>query len=247
MTDYAVYRLNTKEKLLFLSLTAGALTGIGYLFYDVLWGALLTLPVCLAISPYLKRLLAERRRKELRDQFRDALYSFSASFATGRYLTEALGEARKYLTGIYGEQAVLVREFGEMYRLITGAGASEVDVWQDLARRTRLEDIADLAAVFRACRDAGGDLVRAVDKASGVLAEKMAVEKEIRTMSAQRRYEGRLIGIMPLVIIVFLRLSAPGYLDVLYRTVAGRLLMSAALLLMILSYVMTERITAIRI
>ena len=64
MTDYAVYRLNTKEKLLFLSLTAGALTGIGYLFYDVLWGALLTLPVCLAISPYLKRLLAERRRKE---------------------------------------------------------------------------------------------------------------------------------------------------------------------------------------
>ncbi|MFQ7736477.1 MAG: type II secretion system F family protein, partial [Emergencia timonensis] len=63
----------------------------------------------------------------------------------------------------------------------------------------------------------------------------------------QKKYEGRIITIMPVAIILFLQIMSPDYLQVMYSTAAGRILMSLALAAIVIAYFMIERITSIEV
>ena len=52
---------------------------------------------------------------------------------------------------------------------------------------------------------------------------------------------------MPVVIILFLQMMSPDYLEVMYTTAAGRILMSLALGAIVFAYWMIERITDIEV
>ena len=191
--------------------------------------------------------LARKRRLLIRDQFRDVLYSFSASFATGRHMREAMKEALPYVSDIHGKDSVMAVELKNMVALLESTGEGELKLWQDFAVRSGLEDVMDFASVFRACRDTGGDLVSAASRAAEVISEKITLEAEIKTMASQRKFEGRIIGIMPALMIGFLRMTSPGYMDAMYKTLFGRLVMTSALFLMGFAIYLTEKITEIRV
>ena len=52
---------------------------------------------------------------------------------------------------------------------------------------------------------------------------------------------------MPVFIIVFLQVISPNYLNVMYETITGRFLMTAALIVTAAAFVVIERITSIEI
>jgi len=52
---------------------------------------------------------------------------------------------------------------------------------------------------------------------------------------------------MPILILIFLRLNSPGYLDPLYHTAAGLCVMAGALLALAASFVWSNRIMEIEI
>ena len=126
-------------------------------------------------------------------------------------------------------------------------GETDIGVWEAFAAKSGLEDAADFTQVFRACRETGGNMIRAVNKAASVIGEKISVETEIKTMISQKKLEGRIITAMPVGIVIFLQAVSPDYLSVMYCTFAGRILMSAALLTVAGAYVLIERITSIEV
>ena len=134
-----------------------------------------------------------------------------------------------------------------MTRKIKEASVSEVALWEDLALRSGLEDIDDFAAVFSACRDSGGNIVSAVDRAAGIIVDKINIENEMRTLFSQKKSEGRMVGIMPIVMISFLRITSPGYLEVMYSTLIGRILMTISIIGEIYAILLIEKITKIEI
>lgn len=247
MTDYRKYRLNRKELAVLLTASAVLCLGLGELFYGTLLPAVLTPAAFFALKPLLEKVLAAKRRERLRAAFKDTLYSFSATFSTGGHMGEAIRDAAGYLETIYGENCDMVRELRTMDALLRGIGADEAPLWYDLAERSGIGDLTEFAAVYHACRDTGGNLIYAVDKAAEVIGDKIEVENEIRSMSAQKKLEGRIIGVLPPVLILFLRASSPGYMSVMYETLIGRLLMTAAIGATVFALVMTERITKIEV
>lgn len=80
-----------------------------------------------------------------------------------------------------------------------------------------------------------------------ILNDKMSIEKEIKTLVAQKKLEGKIITVMPLCVIIFLNIISPDYLQVLYSTFAGRIVMTLALAGMATAYLMTERLTDIEV
>ena len=134
-----------------------------------------------------------------------------------------------------------------MLRKMKETGATDISVWEDFASRSGISDIEDFTQVFRAVRETGGNLVLAVNRAAAVIGDKIAIETEIKTMISQKKLEGRLITAMPIFIVLFLQLTSPDYLAVMYESLAGKILMSLALLATVLAYVMIERITAIEV
>ncbi|HZK88432.1 MAG TPA: hypothetical protein VFC27_04680, partial [Anaerovoracaceae bacterium] len=97
--------------------------------------------------------------------------------------------------------------------------------------------------VYAICKETGGDMEKAIVKTSQIIMEKMNIEKEMRVLSAQKKFEGKLISIMPILVIIFLRITSPSYLEPLYATLAGKIIMSLSLIGMGYAYYLTEKIT----
>lgn len=243
MTDYRNYILTKKEKRNAGILIALALAAVSILFFKS--------PVLILLLPFvLKRgwefyadYCKRKRQKTLLREFRDFLFSLSTAFATGRHMTEAMKEAKIALDHIYGRQGLMSREICQMLKAIEETGESDLKVFTAFADRTGLEDIQLLAEVYGACRETGGDMAAAVHKAAALLTEKINIEMEIQTMLLQKKLEGTIITVMPAAMIVLLLWISPDYLEPMYSSVAGRLMMTLALILNVFAYFWMEKMT----
>lgn len=246
-TDYSRYELSKAEKKKLLAGLVGAMAIVGVIFYDSIFFAAVAVFMFRPAQRVVERFLAKKRLDGLRLQFKDFLYCLSSSLATGRHMEESLEEARKELLTMYKSDDSIILETEYMLHSIRDAGKPDIVALEDFAARARVEDIDIFVQVYRACRETGGDLISAVNKSAAVIGEKITIENEIQVMSSQKKFEGKIITAMPVGIILFLRVMSPDYLSIMYESLAGRLMMTAALAATIGAYALIERITEIEV
>ncbi len=190
---------------------------------------------------------AEKRRALLTTQFKDLLYSLSASIAANIQIPEALESGLESLRMLHDENTPLILELKYMVRNIKENRESDIHILLDFAKRSYCEDIDNFVQVYMACRTTGGNLEKVIKSTTEILIDKINIESEIRTLTAQKKFEGNIISLMPFVILLFLNLFSPDYLEPLYTTMSGRLIMTAALAGLGLAFYMTERLTDIEV
>ena len=245
--DYSVYVPEAREKVYVITAGYICIFLIALLFYhSILLAGVAGLLAFFLLEPY-SEYKAKKRKELLLLQFKDLLYSLSASIASGRQMNSALVNAYEDLSLIYREDTPMLKELSFMARGMINNHQSEEELLSDFAKRTGLEDIRNFVDVFRACRVTGGDMERVIANASEVLMEKMAIEREIRTLTAQRQFEGRIISLMPIVVVLFLNIFSPDYLAVMYESAQGRILMSLALAGIFLAYRIMMKMTDIEV
>lgn len=247
MKSYSIYVLSQKERTRFLLVCGLGLFAAAYLFYhSLILSVLFSTLSYPCLKPY-SGYLAERRRREIKEQFRDVLYSISASVSAGRQMPEALYEARENMTLIYREDAVIVSELSDMVKRLFDYREPEDDILKDFAARTCVEDISDFVDIYLTCRETGGDLIKVLAKASDMIMDKIIIEKEIRTITAQKQFEARILTAIPFIIVLFLQMASPDYLSAMYEGVKGRILMTAALGGIAAAYFWSMKLTKIEI
>lgn len=246
-TDYSNYTLSKDESVKMVTLLVLALAVIGYVFYKSLVPAAFAVILYKPCKRTYEKYMAKKLRGTLRTQFKDFLYCISASFATGRHMGESLKEAKHELGKMYSKDDAIMMEIDSMLHMMRETGAADIEVLEDFAKRAGIEDVSDFVQVFKACRETGGDMITSLNKSAAVIGEKITIENDIRVIVAQKKYEGRIITAMPLVIIVFLRIMSPDYLSVMYETLMGRILMTSALACTLAAYILIERITDIEV
>lgn len=74
---------------------------------------------------------------------------------------------------------------------------------------------------------------------------KYKIRKEIETILFQKKLEQTILCLAPMVIILFIRISAPDFLSVLYSTSVGRITMTFALILILIMKGLSEYIVKI--
>ena len=92
-----------------------------------------------------------------------------------------------------------------------------------------MNDIESFAEVFSFAKRSGGDFVKIIRTTVQKLVGKIEVEREIATVLAGKKLEGRVMSAMPITILAYMTFSSGDFLDVLYGNTAGILIMSAAL------------------
>lgn len=245
--SYLYYELNRNEKIRYLILCGLGLMTIAYLFYHSIILSLLF--SCLAypgLSRY-RSYLSEKRRKQIKEQFRDVLYSISASVSTGRQMPEALLEAEQSMKLIYNEDSLIVLELNNMVKRLNEYRESEEEILKDFALRTGIEDISDFVDIYLTCRETGGDFIRVLTKASEIIMDKITIEKEIRTITAQKQFEAKILTAIPLIILFFLQVVSPDYLSAMYDGIKGRILMTLALSSLGFAYFWSMKLTKIEV
>lgn len=226
----------------FILVGYASLFTIGQIFYgNYAFSVVCGLLIFLLFDQY-RNYLGNRRARDLRNQFCDLLYSLSASVATGRQLPSALQEAYVNLGYVYKENTPMMIELKYMTKSIADNRESEELLLSGFAERSCVDDIRNFVSVYLTCRTTGGDINQVIANASEILMQKMSIEREIRVMTSQKQFEGKIISAMPVIIIMFLNIASPGYLENLYCTMVGRLIMTLALAGILIAYILTEKI-----
>jgi tight adherence protein B len=158
-------------------------------------------------------------------------------------MPEALKEGLDALQLIYPADAPIVRELTHMTARLFQSRDDETVTLNDFADRSRSDDIRNFVDAYFICRTTGGDMEAMVVKAAGVIIDKIEIQKEIKTLTAQKRLEANVLLVLPAVILICLQVLSPAYIAALYEGLAGRLVMTAALGLTALSYFWSLHLT----
>ena len=156
------------------------------------------------------------------------LYSLKPETA-GRQMGEALVEAEQNLAVMYEAKEPIMKELRYMRINLIENKESDKVLLKDLATRSKNEDINNFVQVYATCRSMGGDLEKIIGHTSEILSDKMAIEREIKVITAQKKTEGRIISMMPLAMLLMMNIFSYSYIEPLYQTAGGRIIMTGAL------------------
>ena len=134
-----------------------------------------------------------------------------------------------------------------MVEKIKKSNATDVEVLSDFAARSGVSDVGDLVMICRTCKETGADFPEALRKGADVIGDKIALEREIRTIMSQKRFEGRIIASSPFFITALVKLVSAEYLAPLTQTQPGRVISTAALALMAAGAFSVERVNRLEI
>lgn len=235
------YRLS-KEEWAFTVLRYACLSGfVGCLFYHSFYAVLflwIFFPFFVARE---RKRLQNKRREQLREELKEFMQSMATLLRAGYALDNVLPAIQSDLERAFPKKSILAAEceLMEQRRLIN----QPVDLlFQDLSQRHDLAELKDFTQVLVIARKRGGNLVEIVTETCLQLQENMQVEREIAVMVAAKVLEQRIMLMIPFGMVAYLNVSSPGYLDCLYGSVFGILVMSVCLVIILLSYIWAERI-----
>ena len=241
LPDYTVYELTRLQKILAIAMGGLMLFGIGFLFYHNWILSLLLVPGGAYAPRLLRDYLRKRRRAALNLQFKQTLFSLSSSLSAGRSVENAFREAVQDLRMLDPEGGSdMISELNIICaRMEYGQPVEEA--LQDFSERAGMEDIERFADVFSICKRTGGDLVEVVRRTSTIIGEKLDIQQDIAVSIAQKKFEAKALLISPLLMVMFMSLTAGDYMEPMY-TGAGIAISTLALAMLFLCYLWTVKI-----
>ncbi|NLZ81057.1 MAG: type II secretion system protein F [Clostridiales bacterium] len=243
---YNKYEFSKKEWVESILIGVALILGISYLFYESFLPALILSPSMIVIVSFYKEKLKRERKEQLNIQFKDGITALSASLATGYAIENAFREAYMEVSLLYGKNSLISKEFEYMINQIQ-INITVEDILEDFARRSGLEDIENFAQIFKIAKRSGGELIQVICSTAETIAQKIDTKREIHTILSSKKYEQRIMNIIPFGIILYIKVSNPGFLDIMYETIMGRIIMSICLIIYCISYKMSESIVNINV
>ena len=244
---YTRYELSLKDRLREGAKGLGAAAIIAYTFYHSMTLFLLLGPLAAIAFPILmKPKLKDKRLWELKLQFKEAIWMLSGYLSAGLSVENAFETALPELCKLYGDRSMIATEFGTIVRGVRLNKPVE-PLLQDFARRSGLPEIRSFAEVFAIAKRSGGSLKEIIERTGGIIRDETEVSVEIKNLTASRRYEQRIMNLLPFGIIIYINVTSGGFMTVMYESLQGRLVMTACLGLIALSSYLSQRILDIRL
>lgn len=219
---------------------------ISYLFYDTWKFAILFSPYLIRYIKSWEKKTIKKRQQSFRLQFKEAIQSLSTGLNVGYSVENALVEAHKELKGMYRRDEMMLRELTYMIHQIRMNVTAE-KAFQDLAARTADEDVQTFVTVFNMAKRSGGDMMEIIRNVVHQMVDKIDVEREIQTVISAKKMELRIMTMIPVAMIVYLKLCFPEFLDVLYGNVVGIVIMSVCLAIYLIAYEIGKRMVEIEV
>ena len=214
---------------------AALITGISYLFYGTILGAILLSPYLIRYMKSWEKQTIQKKKQLFQTQFQEANLSVSAALNVGYSVENAMREAFRDLQLMYKKDDFIIKEFQYMLRQLEMNLPVEV-IWKEFSGRVEDEEVRMFVTIFAMAKRSGGDMIGIIRNTVRHISEKIEVSREIHTILTAKRLEFRIMCIVPLVMIGYLKLSFPNFVEVLYGNTLGVILMSACLLIYVLAY-----------
>lgn len=247
LIDYSKYKLNTKEIVITLIVVSIVIFGITHLFYNsiIISSIACTLSV-FALKPRAKQ-LRDKRKHTLMMQFKEAASSLASSLAAGQSIENGFKDTIRDLRMLFSDKdAYIIKEFQVINRRVEN-GENVERAFDDFANRSDLDDIKNFSDVFITCKKSGGDIVEVIKRTVDVINTKVEIQNDIKILVSQKKIEGKIITIIPFVIVAFLKYSSGDFVAPLYDfSGLGPVVMTFALCMVLLSNFISGKLMNIK-
>lgn len=240
MRDYHGYHYSVREHVRYFSEAAALILLVSYLFYHSLLAVWLILPFYPVFLKIKARQLCRQQKQELCQQFKETIFSVATALNAGYSVENAWREAMGEMIQMYGEDALMVQELRHILAHLSMNVPLE-DLLEDFARRSDLEDVSSFCQVFFFAKRSGGDFIGIIRTTANRIGKKIELQRQLAADLAARKLESRIMNVVPLVILLYLNLTSPGYFDILYKNISGICIMSVCLLVYLFAYALSER------
>ena len=210
-----------------------------FLIRDVLLG----IPVVLAgiiIPGKIKKILNDRTKKKIDDQLVDFLSGLANSISAGATLLQAIKSAsEKAMPPLSAELAEVIRE--------VQLGVPIDTALNSMSRRVGSSELNIAVVSMNVARQFGGNLSRNLAGIVCTMRERKKLKNRIKAITAQGRLSAWTITLTPFLILVVLSLMEPAMFGVMFRTVAGKLILLAGIGLSALGNYIIMKIVTIEV
>lgn len=244
--DYREYNFSGKELAVNLAMFLVLAAAVSYLFYRSVVVFIMCLPLFKVFLKIRREGCIKKRQRELSGQFLAGMQAVSVALSAGCSVENAFGEALRELRLLYEEDAMIIREFRYIVVQL-GMNRSLEELLGGLALRSGIEDIQNFADIFSAAKRTGGNLIAIIRNTVQCISQKEETRREIDTCLSAKRLEQNIMSIVPCMILVYVQLVSPGFLDVMYHNLAGILIMSVCLAVYFLAWFWGRKIVSIEV
>jgi tight adherence protein B len=226
------------ERRRLLIVGAALALGAGWLVAGPLAGMALAAGGPWAVARLL-RARRERYRRAVDAELPALALALADSLAGGHSLRGALGEATRSLSGAAGHE--LRRTNAEL-----AAGAPTEVALEAMQARVRSGRLDTVVAACLLQRRAGGDLARLLRQSARAMEEEARLTGELRAATAQARFTGLLVVLLPVGGALLAELASPGWFSGLWSSFATGWLVGIALALQLVAAALIRRLGRVR-
>ena len=261
--NYKVYYMKPIEKAIYFIIAFIVGAAVGYLFYggigkdefgnattltrilDIIIPSIVGLVAGTLYIPVRTKQLLNKKRNNLKLQFREMLDALSTSLSSGKNIVDSFKAAHDDLRIIYSEETSIIREIATIIDGINNNIEVEKSLL-DFGLRSGVEDIESFANVFETCYRKGGNIKDVIRNTQQIITEKMEVELEIQTVVAASTNEQIIMTILPICLIALIKMMSPEF-AANFVTPVGLIATTIAIIMFIAAYFVGKKILAIKI
>ena len=190
---------------------------------------------CFLLPAFVVQTLRIRRVHKIEEQLDQMVSMISNSLRAGFGLLQSLDQASQQLSPPLSSE--LLRVIHE-----TDVGATLEETLSALAERVESYDLDMIVTAVLVQRTVGGNLAEVLDNVGHTIRERVRMQGEINTLTAQKKLSGVVIGLLPVALVLVFFAIDPEYMSALFTHTAGRIMLAIGVALDLLGLLMIRRI-----
>lgn len=186
------------------------------------------------------KLKIDQRCKAFNDQLGDTMVLIANALRTGYSFMQAVDMVSREMPKPIGE------EFGRVLKEMS-LGVTTEDSLNNMAKRVNSEDLDLVITAVLIQRQVGGNLAVVLDSIANTIRERIKIKGHIRTLTAQGKISGIIVGLLPIVIGGIIYLINPEYIKVLFTHPMGKAMLVAGVVSQFIGIMVIRKIITIDI
>ena len=240
----------------FLAIRAGALLGLPLLFISLsplvsLFASPIMWIAALVVGFWLPKFWLGRRKGKRLKAFNTDLADTIMLLANGLRAGSSFLQAVELI--VRETRPPISTEFARVIREVN-LGLPLDEALANLQRRVRSDDLDLMTTAIAIHHTVGGNLAEILDTIAFTIRERVRIKGEIRTLTAQQRMSGYVVGFLPIALVLLLSVIAPAFMAPMLQKPpellglpAGMFILAGGGFMMLIGFILIRRIIDIEV